>query len=351
MSLPAIFKVSPTYSEDLLALLRRTQLGTNGAIYRHLDTSIRIQQLVNPLFVYIQRYDKVLGNITFCRRILPDNTTVFYIRYFAFDQHWSASSSESKSTSASKSTLLRKGISLFFDELFEGKYDGIPEMCYAYIEPNNSRSIWMAESFQFNVIASIKTVAVSRYFPKKMNSCKRLFGEWLEHYSTLLHDTYANHNLFFPHHTLKDQPIYGCVENGRLTMACKAHIVNWEIIRLPGSFGNVLIRVIPYIPLLNRIIKPKSHRFVVIEGLVADSIAPQNLNSFLEHILADTQTNLLVYWYDQNDCVRANMLGKLRKGLAKYIVPKQEIKLVAKFNSNKPRDLSKPFYVSAFDLI
>src|SRR5690606_41375466 len=90
MQLPSVFKLSDHPEPGIIELLKATRLGTKGATYRHLDTEKRINELVTPLFLYIQRREKVLGNITFCRRSLPTSVNVFYIRYFAFDRKWSA---------------------------------------------------------------------------------------------------------------------------------------------------------------------------------------------------------------------------------------------------------------------
>ena len=82
MVLSSIFKLRLEATPALLELLNNTTLGTNGAKYRHLDTSKRILEADNPLFLSVERNDKVLGNITFCQR---DN--FWYIRYFAFSTY------------------------------------------------------------------------------------------------------------------------------------------------------------------------------------------------------------------------------------------------------------------------
>ena len=55
-------------TEAVIKLLESTTLGTNGAMYRHLDTRDRIKQADNPLFLSLERNEKVIGNITFCNR-------------------------------------------------------------------------------------------------------------------------------------------------------------------------------------------------------------------------------------------------------------------------------------------
>lgn len=343
MSLPSFFRLAETPTKEVVELLQRTQLGTNGAQYRHLDTQKRVTELVNPLFLFIQRHDKVLGNITFCRRPMPEGETTFYIRYFAFDSKWSSSG---KSTSKSKeNTILKKGLNTFFSDAFAGKHGEKPELFYAYIEPRNERSLWMAESFDFKVLAEINTFSFSRFFPKRSRGVRQLENQELLEYENLLNQTYGEYNLYFPHHTIKDKPIYGYFENGILIAACKAHIVNWEIIRLPGKVGSVMTKVIPFIPLLNRLVRPKSHRFVVIEGLVAPKAKQIQITALLESILADTQTNLMLFWYDSKDEYVNQLISTQSRGFSKYLLRNQRVKLVGKQQSNQESDMTNPFYV------
>ncbi len=349
MSLPSFFRLTEAPTKEVVELLQRTQLGTNGAQYRHLDTQKRVVELVNPLFLFVQRHDKVLGNITFCRRPMPDGKTTFYIRYFAFDSKWSSSG---KSMSKSKeNTILKKGLNTFFSDAFAGKYGEKPELFYAYIEPRNARSLWMAESFEFKMLAEINTFSFSRFFPKGLTDVRQLEYQELLEYENLLNQMYGEHSLFFPRHTIKDKPIYGYFENGKMTAACKVHIVNWEIIRLPGKAGAVLTKMIPFIPLLNRIIRPKSHRFVVIEGLVAPKAKQNQVTALFESILADTQTNLMLFWYDSKDEYVNQLVSTQSRGISKYLVRNQRVKLVGKQQPNQESDMTGPFYVSGFDLI
>ena len=51
MALSSIFKLRTSATPALLALLTNTTLGTNGAMYRHLDTPTRILEADNPLFI------------------------------------------------------------------------------------------------------------------------------------------------------------------------------------------------------------------------------------------------------------------------------------------------------------
>jgi hypothetical protein len=344
------FYLSNTVSPKITKLLSETTLGTNGAKYSHLDTHERITQIDNPIFLYLQRNEKVLGTIAFCQRIFPNNECAFYIRYVAFDNRWSSTLGQKRSTN---DTLLKQQLNTFFTKAFSGDFPQTPSCLYAYIEPKNERSIWMATQFDFQEIARIETFYFSRFFPKKNNLFIELNEKQISNYTIELNKIYKSHSFFTKQDQIKNQRVFGLMQNDNLLIACKAHVVNWEIKQLPGKYGKQLVKMIPYIPFINRLIKPKKHTFIVIEGLINPSSSQQMLDQLLESILAQTHSNLLLFWYDQKDKLIYDMIKNSKNGFAKLILPKQEVKLVAKSNSftlKKP-DTRKCFYVSAFDLI
>ena len=98
-------------TEEILDLLKETTLGTNGAIYRHLDTSTRVKEIDAPLFLTLERNGKVLGNVTFCQR-----GEHWYIRYFAF-RTFLQSGKKSK-LNENGNSLLKKELNAFFDHVF-----------------------------------------------------------------------------------------------------------------------------------------------------------------------------------------------------------------------------------------
>lgn len=348
MALPSIFKISEKPLPEIVSLLEQTRLGTNGAQYRHLDTAQRIRKVENPLFLYIQRHERVLGNITFSRRKMKEGESAFYIRYFAFDSSWSSSG---KGNEKYRNSLLKSGLEVFFDCAFQGEYGEPADLFYAYIEPANSRSMWMAHQFSFTPHTTFVTWSFSRLLPKLANGFFSLDEQFQRTYAEQLEKTYSEHTLFYPHHTKQAEHIYGIVENNRLVCACAVHVVNWEIVRLPGKLGQVWTKVLPFVPLLRRVVNPKSHRFATVEGIVVDPEYAHRLKDLFESILAATETHLLLSWYDENDHVLAKHFGAQKRGLAKLLLPLQRAYVMTKSKEPPLVQATKPVYISAFDLI
>jgi hypothetical protein len=232
MNLPAGFHWHEAPTPEIIALLNETTLRTNGARYRHLDTIDRIHEADHPLFLTLEWRERVLGNLTFCRR-----NQHWYIRYFAFHRSFQASKQTRQKQGDSR---FKTGIKAFFEtQLNAGDVDTF----YAFIDPKNDRSKWMSENFGFSVIAQLATQSYSRVSPK---ASKRLsiVQDWNE-IRLLVEQNYGKHHYFLTTHAEKP-PFYVIKDElGEIIACTRVTRVHWEIVRLPGKWGGFLTKMIP----------------------------------------------------------------------------------------------------------
>jgi hypothetical protein len=343
MALSSIFKLRTSANPALLELLTNTTLGTNGAMYRHLDTPTRILEADNPLFLSLERNEKVLGNVTFCQR-----GSAWYMRYFAF--HSFVQGGGVKKSEGKGNSFLKRELNQFFDEVFEGKHsENVVESMYAYIDPRNDRSKWMSENFGFKVVRQLVTQSFSRISPKKSNRLVKI-NDW-EEIKPLVEGYYGQHDYYFTTHA-KKAPFYGLKdEAGELIATCRATRVNWQIVRLPGKMGGFLTKVIPYIPLLNKLIKPKHHTFLVPEIITAKNNDPKLLEELFSAVLYEEKLNLMVWWIDQNDEIYRSVKHQIAWGLFHKIVGAHPVDVVERINPNGSKTTSRPVFVTAYDMI
>jgi hypothetical protein len=337
MNLPAGFHWHEAPTPEIIALLNETTLGTNGARYRHLDTIDRIHEADHPLFLTLEWRERVLGNLTFCRR-----NQHWYIRYFAFHRSFQASKQTRQKQGDSR---FKTGIKAFFEKQLNA---GDVDTFYAFIDPKNDRSKWMSEQFGFRVASKLVTQSFSRIVPKKS---KRLTDEvqW-NSLEPLVNSTYGNHQYFFTHHLARG-PFYALQnEQGELLACGKFTRVTWEIERLPGRFGQIIVKCLPYMPILNRLIRPKKHVFLSPEGLFVRGNEHDLLTELFEAVLHAESCNVLMWWADQKDPLFLATNQQIRWGILNRIVGQPEVDVVIKEKEGTPPD-KRPFYVSAFDLI
>lgn len=336
-----IFKIREEYTPQILGLLNSVTLGTNGAQYRLLDTSSRIKECDNPLFLTMERNNVTLGNVTFCRR-----GNDWYIRYFAISPR--LQSSAVKKSKSQKSNLLKRELNDFFQSTLDEKSDfGKVSSFYAYIDPNNEKSLWMSENFGFKTIGKIATQTFSRVKPKKSNRIERK-DSWNE-VKEVVNSNFENHNYFYSTQTEKP-PYYIVRDNsGDIVAFAKTSISTWEIDRLPGKMGGLYTKVIPFIPRMNKLIRPKKHSFVVPEAVFVKDNDPDLLAELFEGILYCENKNLVIWWVDETENLYTKTRSSVKWGLLDKLVGVNKAHVVQR--SNTKSHSSNPFYTSGFDFI
>lgn len=321
----------------IIELLESVTLGTNGAHYRHLDTRSRIFEADRPLFLTIERNEKILGNVTFCRR---DQN--WYIRYFAFDNRFQSKGAKK----SSGNSLIKREIESFFQKVLDQQE---PVSFYAYIDPDNVKSLWMSENFGFETIARIATQSFSRVNPRNSIRIEKL-TDWNE-VKLIIQSNFGNHLYYFEAQTSKP-PFYVLKDDNEIIAFAKTNAATWEIKRLPGKFGGMLTRLIPFIPRLNKIIRPKNHAFIVPEAVWVKNNDPGILEELFEGILFEEKRNLLLWWVDEKDRLYKTIQPKTDWGILHKLIGISLAHVVQRTNSEQKRSINnQPVYTSGFDFI
>lgn len=317
-------------------------MGTNGAHYRHLDTRQRIHEADNALHLSMGRNDRVIGNVTFCRR-----GNSWYVRYFAVDKVLQATG---KKKSSSTSGRLKQELRTFFNHvLSEEKPFGDVQSFYAYIDPNNEKSLWMSETFGFKSIANIATQTFSRVRLPKSTLVTKI-TDWEEVRRTL-QNHFSNQQYYFDAH-LQKGPFYVIRDdNGEIVAFAKVTRASWVIERLPGKNGAWLPKIIPFIPGLRRIIKPKNHTFVVPEAVYVKDNDPAALEQLFEGILKCENEHLILWWVDEKAPLYKDVKQTMKWGILNKLVGVNNAQLMVKHNDLYQPDYSTPVYTCGFDFV
>jgi len=342
MKVKAPFVIRENYNDEVLKLLKSVTLGSNGARYQHQRLEQRIQHIYKPLFLNLERNDKVLGNITLCRR--PEN---WYVRYFAFDLGMQATSKQPRSKASNSG--LKKRINEVFESAYELK-DNKASLLYAYIDPRNERSLWMSQNFGFYTVAKIATQSFSRVKPKqhiKVNATK--INDFIREQ---IKETYGNYPFYFTHHTFNDDPFYTLTINNEIVALAKTHSAEWKITRLPGKNGAFLKNIIPFVPGLRKVIRPNAHVFTVVDSVWCKDNNYALLEQLLEGILYEEKTNTIIWWVDQIEPLYVDVKDKINWGLFNKVNGVHEVDLVIRTRKGQSKNIyNQPTYVTGFDFI
>ena len=339
----SIFKIRETPTIGITTLIKKTVLGSDGALYAHLDTAERINQLDNPLYLSLERYDSVLGNVTFCRR--KDH---WYIRYFAFEGLYQ--SSGLKQNKRKKNSGVKKELNCFFDDILtKGYKESKVKSFYAYVDPKNVKSVWITQELGFSKIGEIVTQTYSRINPRSCGRLQKL--DSLSEHADQISTFFSSNNYFFKKEFEKGSGFVIREESGEIVAFAKTTQANWQIKRLPGKFGKLLIRLIPFIPGLNKIIKPKKHSFVVPEAVFVKDNEPALLTELFDGILHHESKNLMLWWVDPKESLYLNARDKMKWGILNKLVGTSEVDVICRTKSNDFIEMDKPFYCSGIDFV
>lgn len=342
MKLSSLFKLRETPSKQLIALLDSVTLGTNGAKYRHLNTEVHIHKADNPLHLSIERNERLLGSVTFCRR-----NGEWYIRYFAFDNGLQGTG---KRRSKGGDGLIKRELNHFFDATLadETEFDKV-DIHYAYIDPKNSKSLWMSENFGFTPVANIATQTFSRvYLPKSTRVQKE--SNW-EELAPIYREAYGGFKFYFEEQ-LKSGPFYVIRGNdNKVLAAVKINKTTWVIERMPGKMGGFLTKAIPYVPVLRKLINPKKHTFLVPEAVYFKDNDSKLLTELFEGVLALEKEHLIFWWTDERNPYYKSVKDEVKWGLLHKIISVNQASLVVKQPEGVEYDNSRPAYTSGFDFI
>ncbi len=338
IKLHPIFQLREEPTEAIIELLESVTLGTNGAQYRHLDTRRHIQQVDQPLFLSLERNDRVLGNVTFCRR-----NGHWYIRYFAFD---SLLQSGGKTKTRSKEGRLKSELNHFFDSVLNGEFGESVDRFYAYIDPRNAKSLWMSETLGFVPCSTLVTQTFSRRKPNRNTRVKE-HQDW-KPFSQMVRSKFGAYRFYLEDHTSR-APFYAIHDtDGNCIAFAKARIANWAIDRLPGYLGKLNVHLIPFIPVIRRLIQPKQHRFAVLEAVIVKDNDPALLTELYEGILSHARTNASIWWVDKTDALYTATKSKMNWGVLDKITGRAEVMVVEK---GKPSNVQTPVFTSGFDFV
>jgi hypothetical protein len=329
------FELSTEISPDLVRLFERAILGTNGAKYKHLDVAQSVAQTDHPLSFSLRRREQLIANITFCKRPFG-----LYLRYFSFDSKFQ---SKGKARMNPKS-VLKVQIEEVFQDL-EKNHGGTANYCYAYIDTKNVRSKWMSETFGFHTKAQLATQSYSRLFPR-VNKQLRLEPISAEHRNIIEH-SYQHYTGYFTY--FFEEGELACLRNkqGELLAFAKFHRVRWEIQRLPGKFGGILVKLVPFIPFINRLIQPNDHTFLVPEVVCNPSGNIHDIDALFEAVLAKEKLHSMLWWNDTRDKLYQQAKKSFKWGILHKLIGVTDVDVVFR----GPFTPQAPVFVAAFDMV
>lgn len=323
---------------------KRIAWGTEGAIYQNLKVEEHIKLITNPSLMAIEQEDELQATALFSQvQVLsgPETYNCQYIRYFATNP-------------AVRGTgLMKRYASEAMRLISQG--ETLKTVYFALVEKGNKASFRAVQNAGYTQTGNIKTMGFSRFFPKPN---KQLYQIQTEQEKNAVREVlalqYAQHSLTqFQPVFLHDQYCVVKDADGSLLAGCQYHRGAWKVNRMPGRMGKLILRLLPHIPLLNRIFNPKKFQFLTFEAIFCKAGAEEVLNDLFEGLLARNQVNTAMLWLDEKDPLFQRLQKVMDFGLFHNFVKANDVHMMQCFlgfsEAEQRQFTTRPFYASAFD--
>ncbi len=334
------------FTSEIIEFLDRTTWGTQETLYQHKNTSERLANLVDPILAVLRIDGELVAMVVVDRRKVRHGDLVtdsYFFRYYA--------------SATDVSFRNRRIVGLYSREFMNliRKDDPNKSVYYASVEQKNHRSLNAIIKMGYQVVATIKTIAFSRFFLKTHTQVKVANKEDLGTMRQLLQERYKDHALYHDSYIGHNDQYYIWKEEGIILAGIQVHRAQWVIEKLPGPMGGILVKIAGYLPLFNRVFNPKKFEFLAIEGLYLRPGNEDVLIPLLEGVLASEKIHSAILWLDNRSPDYDLVSRQKRLGLLNGFTSEAQTLIVTSYRNLQPTEETRigdyPIYISCFDFI
>lgn len=330
---------------EAIEFLDSISWGSEGAVYEHKNTRENFRFITNPYLISITDNEKIIGTAVFCNPLVMvagQTFNYYYTRYFA-------SSPVIRGKGVVKKLAIRVMSSVREGETMKTIFVG-------FVEKGNKSSYKVSESAGYRNIGTIKTVGFSRFFPKKAARIQQIRNEAeKKEIIKLLKNQYRQHALVQFDYLFIHDNYFVIREKGEIVAGCQFHKAHWVINKMPGLMGKIILKIVPRLPLLNKLFNPKKFEFLAFEGLFFIPGKEKLLYELFEGLLAREKLKSALFWMGEK-CPWYKAIKQYgRSGLINKFVKDSDVYIMASYQNMTDEEVfateNSPLYASGFDYI
>jgi hypothetical protein len=337
-----LLTVNRSYSEETVLLLKKTIYGTSGPRYQHTGQENKLPYITDPYFFELWKDSILIGTYCLSGRIIQIGSgeiKSYYGRYLAVDTNYAGKGF---------GNLLKLEAVKYIEQRCNK-----PHIFYSYLEESNERSVKISRKNGFVSIANLEALIFSRLNPKMEKGFSQLEENEKVLMLQLLHNTYSNHTFVHFNGVFYQQNYFVLKEKGEIIAGIQANPVLWRMVDMPGTSGKFILKVLPHLPIVRRLINPKNYEFVALEAAYLKHGYEDRLILLIEsvlHLFGFTSALILLDVHSPINQILKNS-GKLGllQSLKKNIYTQVMVKPNAVTLDQVKKFSSQPLYVSAFD--
>jgi hypothetical protein len=350
--------------EEILALLGRTVLGTEGGLrYSVRNFTERMKFYgIGLSFIGLYKKNNLAGVIGLCERkttTLGKEYSSTFLRYLSVRSSFQIArvkDNRMEKLIRAEDTFKQQIFSMFSNPsgLPGGRKDpSEPHIIYACVEGENERSKNFVRQAGYEHISSLRTIAFSRFKPRANPSVTRLSPEEEPAMAELLSEHYREYCFYTGQFSFLNHQYYVLKKDDRIVAGVSALPTTFNIIDFPGIQGWVLLKVLPYMPLFKKIFKPHEFRFLIFDSIYCRDGNDHLLADLFEAVCAAEGYHSAITWVDEKSALFRSLKAKVRMGVLNKILTTSPGFVYASFSNISPEDQKKfydcPAYLSGVD--
>lgn len=325
-----------------VALLQQTIYGTHGPQYSHTGQAQKVGRITNPYFFDLWLGPELVGTYCLSERLVQTPAGLvpgYYGRYLAV---------AAAHRGHGYGHQLKQAAVRYIERTRPQ-----PQVFYSYIEDANARSLRISAEAGFQPLAQFEALAFGRLYPRPDARVGRLAAAELPAMRARLAAAYAGYSLVQFDHFYDQQNYFVLREKGEIIAGVQANPVRWRIVAMPGLSGRLLLRVLPRVPVLRRLINPANHAFAALEALYVQPGREPELLGLLESVLAHFGYTSALVMLDTTSPLHTYLKSSGKLGLLQAIKQPTYSQVLVKGNGLSLNQLkhapTQPLYASAFD--
>jgi hypothetical protein len=249
-----VIDVERGYSQPFVELLERTIWGTRGLRYRGFGFDHSLDRIPDFRTIRLWVEGQMVGayGLSFKTVYIGQTSLQAYHRMFL--------AIEGGHRGRGLGRLLAEHTRRHF--LLEAKE---PVVLYGYIEDTNSRSLSISHKVGYRSIGTFTSTLFSRLRPRDRPDVSKL--DDVPGMRALLMDQYRDHALVDLHDSLLPDEYWVLTRHGDVIAGVQASPRKWSLDALPGLSGWLLLRSLPRVPVLRRLLRNRHFDYCSMANL------------------------------------------------------------------------------------
>ncbi|MBN1107252.1 MAG: hypothetical protein JXR66_05185 [Bacteroidales bacterium] len=359
-------RVSDHAGEGILDILNHAVQGSEGGLrfsLQNIDSKIAAYR-DQIRFISLYRKNKVTGTVGACFRVSGQGELRYpttYIRYLAFQTTYQSDISwKHKDRNIIRSepddSFKQKTLEIFSKpHLLElpGIFEEGKHVMYAFIESMNERSKNLVHQAGYEYIRSFLTVAFSRFNPVKDIRVSKLHDNDKTRMSGLLNNYYRKYSFFSDEYAFYGNNYYVLKEDDEIIAGVCAIPTSYKVYDVPGVWGWLMMKVLPYTPYYRRLFRPGEFRYLVFDAIYCKKGREDAITALFESACAAEGFNTGLTWLDDRSELYDTLRTEIKMGALNRMLNAKPGLVYARFinlsDEEKERFYDAPAYVSGFD--